>query len=43
MCAAEPEAPATPTTTVVADNVIFDWDEPVANGTPITGYKVYIR
>jgi hypothetical protein len=23
--------------------VIFDWDAPNANGTPLTGYKVYIR
>jgi hypothetical protein len=23
--------------------VIFNWDEPISNGLPITGYKVYIR
>jgi len=23
--------------------VIFKWNKPVANGTPITGYKIYIR
>jgi len=28
---------------VEGSNVIFDWDEPIANGTPITGYIVYIR
>ena len=43
LCAAAPESPAEPTTSVVGDQVIFDWDEPVANGTPITGYDVYIR
>jgi len=43
LCAAVPVAPVQPTTTVIADSVVFDWDEPVANGTPLTGYKVYIR
>lgn len=42
LCAAAPEAPDTPTTTVVFDQVIFDWEEPVDNGTPITKYDVYI-
>ena len=23
--------------------MIFRWNQPVANGTPITGYKIYIR
>lgn len=43
LCAAVPEAPAVPSTTVDGANVIFNWDAPVANGTPLTGYKVYIR
>jgi hypothetical protein len=43
LCAMHPEKPASPTTTVVTDYVIFNWDAPVDNGTPITGYEVYIR
>lgn len=43
LCATHPEKPAAPTTTVVNDYVIFDWDAPVDNGTPITSYNVYIR
>lgn len=43
LCAAVPVAPLQPTTTIAADHVIFDWAEPVANGKPITGYKIYIR
>jgi hypothetical protein len=43
LCAAAPQTPDTPTTSVVADNVVFDWTPPVDNGTPITGYDVYIR
>ena len=43
MCATSPEKPSTPSTTVVADYVVFNWDAPVANGSPITGYKVFIR
>jgi hypothetical protein len=38
-----PEKPDAPSTTVVTDYVIFDWDAPVDNGTPITSYKIYIR
>jgi hypothetical protein len=43
LCATHPEKPATPTTTVVTNYVIFNWDAPVDNGTPITSYQVYIR
>jgi Fibronectin type III domain len=43
LCAAVPLKPLAPTTTLTANQVIFDWSEPVANGKPITGYKVYIR
>ena len=43
LCAAEPPKPNTPTTTIVAGEVLFDWDEPVNHGMPLTGYEVYIR
>jgi hypothetical protein len=43
LCAAEPPKPNTPTTTVVGGEVLFDWDEPVNHGKPLTGYEVYIR
>jgi hypothetical protein len=38
-----PSQPAEPTTTVVANTVVFDWDAPLDNGTPITEYKILIR
>jgi hypothetical protein len=38
-----PETPDPPTTTVVNNQVIFNWDTPVDNGLPIIGYYVYIR
>lgn len=43
LCATVPSKIATPTTTVVNSDVIFDWDAPSANGLPITEYKVLIR
>jgi hypothetical protein len=43
LCATVPSQPNTPTTTVTGDEVIFDWSAPVDNGSPIIGYKVYIR
>jgi hypothetical protein len=43
LCATHPEKPSTPTTEVVNNFVIFDWEAPIDNGTPITAYKVYIR
>jgi len=43
LCATVPEKPNTPTTTVVGSNVIFDWDAPNDNGTPINEYKILIR
>ena len=43
LCATKPEAPATPTTTVVASDVIVDWNPPVKNGLPILSYTVYIQ
>jgi hypothetical protein len=36
LCAAEPEAPGTPSTVVVFDEVIMSWNTPIDNGTPIT-------
>ncbi len=43
LCATSPEKPTTPSTTVVADYVILNWNAPVENGSPIIGYKVFIR
>lgn len=43
LCAFVPEPPTTVTTTNLNELVVFDWNEPVPNGSPITGYKVFIR
>ena len=43
LCATVPSQPTPPSTTVVNSDVIFDWEKPNENGTPITEYKVYIR
>jgi hypothetical protein len=43
LCAAVPAKPDAPTTSIVNDEVILDWDEPADNGMPLTGYFVYIR
>jgi hypothetical protein len=43
LCATSPEKPIIPSTTVVTNYVILNWEAPVDNGSPITGYKVYIR
>jgi hypothetical protein len=43
LCAARPEKPEAPTSTVVNDYVIVNWDTPVDNGMPITGYNVFFR
>jgi len=32
-----------PTTTWIPDNVIVSWSIPDSGGSPITGYKVYLR
>lgn len=32
-----------PTSTIVNDQVVFDWAAPADNGTPITAYNVYFR
>lgn len=43
LCATVPEAPIQPTTTGVESDVIITWAEPFTNGSPITGYKVFIQ
>lgn len=43
LCAFVPSQPNMPSTTVVGDKVIFDWSAPADNGSPIIGYKIYIR
>jgi hypothetical protein len=43
LCATVPGKPDEPTTTVVANTVVFDWEAPEDNGTPITEYKILIR
>jgi hypothetical protein len=43
LCAFIPDPPLTVTTTNLNDVVVFDWIEPVTNGSPITAYRVYIR
>jgi hypothetical protein len=43
LCAFIPDPPLTVTTTNSNDLVVFDWIEPVTNGSPITAYRVYIR
>lgn len=48
LAAKSPEQPQPPTTSVDAttdlmSNVIINWTAPTDNGSPITGYKLYIR
>jgi hypothetical protein len=43
LCAFIPDPPLTVSTTNLNDMVVFDWIEPVTNGSPITAYRVYIR
>jgi hypothetical protein len=43
LAAFKPEATLAPITYIVNDLVYIEWVEPVTNGWPITGYKVYIR
>lgn len=43
LCAALPEQPLVPTSTVFENRVVFDWDTPADNGTPLTGYNIYFR
>jgi len=43
LCAASPSQPEAPTSIVEGNNVVFNWNAPIENGTPITGYHVYFR
>jgi hypothetical protein len=43
LCAFIPDSPTTITTTNVNDKVSVTWSEPVANGSPITALKIFIR
>jgi hypothetical protein len=42
LCAWKPEPPAAPATYVVGNQAYINWEEPVLNGVPITGYLIYI-
>ena len=42
LCAWKPEPPSAPLTYVVGNQAFIDWETPVLNGVPITGYKVFI-
>jgi len=43
LCAGSPDAPSQPSTSVLLDEVILDWEAPFDGGTEITHYTVYIR
>jgi len=43
LCAFIPEPPSTVSTSNVNDKVVFSWNEPVTNGSPITAFKIFIR
>ena len=43
VCAYKPSAPPTVASLNVGDYVKIIWDEPDANGSPITGYRVFIQ
>lgn len=43
LCATKPLQPEAPTTQVVNADMIVQWVEPSTQGTPIFGYKVFIR
>lgn len=43
LCATVPDPPVAPSTVTVASDVTVSWLEPNNNGSPITGYKVYMR
>lgn len=43
LCAFVPTAPAAPTTLVIDDYVKIDWEIPYNGGSPILGYKIFIR
>jgi hypothetical protein len=43
LCAWKPFKPDAPTTYRVTDQMYFDWTEPFTNGSPITGYRIFIQ
>lgn len=43
LCAFVPDSPAAPTTTAHDDDFTVSWLEPYNSGSPVTGYKVYLR
>lgn len=42
LCAWKPEKPDPPVTYVVGNMVYVDWEAPILNGVPITGYRIYV-
>jgi hypothetical protein len=43
LAAFKPDAPDIPTTAVVGNQALISWNEPIDNGSPITGYRVFIQ
>lgn len=43
LSATVPEAPETPVTSTSTNQLVVTWVAPNPRGTPITGYKIYIR
>ena len=43
LCAFKPDPPTTLSTTNTDEFVTISWNDPVANGSPITAYNIYIR
>jgi hypothetical protein len=42
-CAFIPDPPTSVTTTNTLDKVVVAWSDPETNGSPITGYKIYVQ
>jgi len=43
LAATVPDQPSIPTTSVHINNLIVDWQAPYDQGSPIIGYRIYIR
>jgi hypothetical protein len=43
IAATVPTAPATPTTSILNNDITIDWDAPAENGQTILGYRIYIK
>lgn len=43
LCAFKPDPPLVVTTENTNELVTIEWNDPIANGSPITGYKLYVR